>query len=640
MKNSIIFIVVDSLRKDFTLQNSKGFKSFADNGVFFDQLITHAPETFLSIGTHLTGIYPFKHRAGYKPIKNVLTMFDYLRPTHKLFTVAYHPPFGGSFNDSEYERDFGYIGKEQSRKLMWTNPDVSKIIEFLNNNKNNNVFVFAHFFTLRGIEKILCNSIDYLCEKGNIDEVMRGYREAVSRVDIQIHRLFECIKNRLEDYLFVITSDHGESFKLFDNHILGDTGIAWILHNGCRYDESINIPMILCGMDVPNGRVIKKQIRQIDVFPTIADILKLKLSSQIDGVSVKLDDELITETPVFIGRTSETFKRAVRMPEQNRFKFKLIYDNSSVELFDLSDDLKEQHNLSELMPKKTEELLSMCSEFFSKEEIDNRDIISKHSGWERLDDNWSTLKKRFNFFNIDEWRHKADKYDSILGVSSLQYITDLINMMYLNSSTTVLDVGVGTGAVSKHILDYTKNVYGVDISPSMLALTHKDIKTYIGFAEKLPFKDGMFEVVFGRQIYHNLDKHLEDAVKEAKRVLKPGGRFLIAEFIPPNDDLIEEWISLRINKEKRSLINIDDIINLLSKHDFKIVDTFRNAIRRSSLNNWLENWCESEELKNEMESKFVSASDEYKKAANFEISGNDLLFDMHYGIVCGMKEGQ
>ncbi len=633
MNKKIIFVVIDGLRKDFVSFGTQGLKKFIDNGTFFGHLITHSPETFSSIGTYLTGLYPFKHKSGCDGFKDALSLFDYLRPTHKLFMQAYHPPFGHSFTINEYEEKFGYIGEQRSRETMGLNPDISLTLKFLEENKEQQSFAYLHFFTLRFLEEILHNKIDFLSQQGRIDEIIDAYKESIQQVDKQIYRLWEFVKDKQDDYLVVITADHGESYKLYDNRILGDSGAAWASHNGCRYEEAINIPLILYGSDTPKNNIIKKQVRQIDIFPTIAKNLGLIIHTPIDGEYIELNDDKIIEKPVFVFSTHETLKKAVCMPDG----FKLIYDLTTIELFNLKNDPKEQTNLAETMSDKVKEIMAVSADIFIKSELTKRDIISKYCGWERLEDNWEIMKDRFCRLNIDDWRNKAKKYNEITGVNSKQYRCDILNQMQLKKEQQVLEVGIGTGIASKYLLQVTPNVFGVDISPTMLSLVDKDIKTYIGLADKLPFKDKFFDVVFGRQIYHNLNEQLDLAIIEAKRVLKDKGKFIIAEFIPPEESFAKEWNLLRVNHEKRSFNNLQSIINVFEKHQFSNILTKIGVIKQASLNNWLDNWCESKTIKDWIYSKFLSASEAYKDKINFKIVDNDILFDMHYGIVSGEK---
>lgn len=94
----------------------------------------------------------------------------------------------------------------------------------------------------------------------------------------------------------------------------------------------------------------------------------------------------------------------------------------------------------------------------------------------------------------------------------------------------VLDLGCGDGKISKFLQDSMGvDIEGVDISPEAVRKCKSlGIKAVVADAEdKLPFKDGIFDVVFwGDNIEHLFNP--EDCGKEIKRVLKPGGRLILS----------------------------------------------------------------------------------------------------------------
>ena len=81
----------------------------------------------------------------------------------------------------------------------------------------------------------------------------------------------------LEDTLFVIVGDHGESF--------GEHGL--FVHNSSMYEEEITVPLVFWSDD---GRLAHHFIptsRQIDIAPTIADLLGMMNSTvPVQGVSL------------------------------------------------------------------------------------------------------------------------------------------------------------------------------------------------------------------------------------------------------------------------------------------------------------------------------------------------------------------
>ena len=135
-----------------------------------------------------------------------------------------------------------------------------------------------------------------------------------------------------------------------------------------------------------------------------------------------------------------------------------------------------------------------------------------------------------------------DQYDLMndfmsLGVHRL-WKKDLLNMMNPTSNQKLVDVACGTGDIAKLFLkNVNKNAEITCVDPNQGMLNKgkeklrnfKNLNWVAASAEKLPFKDNTFEfytISFGLRNTKNLNKTL----KEAFRVLKPGGRFLCLEF--------------------------------------------------------------------------------------------------------------
>ncbi|MGV1050064.1 MAG: class I SAM-dependent methyltransferase [Solirubrobacterales bacterium] len=100
-----------------------------------------------------------------------------------------------------------------------------------------------------------------------------------------------------------------------------------------------------------------------------------------------------------------------------------------------------------------------------------------------------------------------------------------------------LEIGSGTGYFSLNLvqLGVIERLTATDISPGMLkrlaatadALGLTEVKTVATEAERLPFEDGSFDLVFGHAVLHHVPD-LDRAFAEFRRVLRPGGMIAFA----------------------------------------------------------------------------------------------------------------
>ena len=145
-----------------------------------------------------------------------------------------------------------------------------------------------------------------------------------------------------------------------------------------------------------------------------------------------------------------------------------------------------------------------------------------------------------------------DKYDLMNDIISLGghriWKKQLINWLAPSSNKKLLDVACGSGDIIKIFNEYTKNsckIYAVDQNSKMISIGKKklkacnNIKWSVGRAEKLKFKDNFFDfytISFGIRNVSNINL----ALKEAYRVLKPGGRFMCLEFSKIQNEYLDK----------------------------------------------------------------------------------------------------
>eukprot|EP01134_Creolimax_fragrantissima_P001895 CFRG1895T1 len=177
---------------------------------------------------------------------------------------------------------------------------------------------------------------------------------------------------------------------------------------------------------------------------------------------------------------------------------------------------------------------------------------------EESDFGFTKVKTEEKYKHVREVFHNvADNYDVMNdlmsgGVHRL-WKDYFVSKLGPTPETRVLDVAGGTGDIAFRIIDQIDHsqrsfqsissslppVVVCDINTSMLRVgtqraeargySHESLSWVAGNAEKLPFEDNSFDaytIAFG---IRNVT-HIDAALREAHRVLKPGGRFLCLEF--------------------------------------------------------------------------------------------------------------
>lgn len=99
-----------------------------------------------------------------------------------------------------------------------------------------------------------------------------------------------------------------------------------------------------------------------------------------------------------------------------------------------------------------------------------------------------------------------------------------------------LDIGCGEGRVSRDLKERGHRTIGIDVTPAMVAAAREadpDGEYIVADASQLPFEDGAADIAVAFMSLMDVDD-MAAAVREAARVLEPGGRFVVAVVHPIN----------------------------------------------------------------------------------------------------------
>jgi len=145
----------------------------------------------------------------------------------------------------------------------------------------------------------------------------------------------------------------------------------------------------------------------------------------------------------------------------------------------------------------------------------------------------------------------AKKYDLMNDLMSFGthrlWKKNLIELINIQDSDKIIDVGSGTGDVTKIIHKKNPNVSitSIDLNFEMLKygknnfVNNKNINWINCNAEELPFQDDLFDKYIMSFCLRNIT-FIDKALSEAMRILKPGGTFFCLEFSTPQSPLVNK----------------------------------------------------------------------------------------------------
>ena len=118
----------------------------------------------------------------------------------------------------------------------------------------------------------------------------------------------------------------------------------------------------------------------------------------------------------------------------------------------------------------------------------------------------------------------ADEYER----TRPDYPAALLDLVPLGAEGAVLDLGAGTGKLTRVLARRYRDVTAVEPLANMRAILERvvpGVTALAGSAERIPLDDGSVDGVFAAQAFHWFDKPI--ALPEIARVLRPGGVFVI-----------------------------------------------------------------------------------------------------------------
>ena len=299
MQPNVFFLAVDSLRADAVFGDhiqTPNLDRIASRGASFHQCICTCTTTTPSFSSMLTGCYPPKHGVrglqGYRLNSGLTTM---AQAFHEAGYNTYAEVTGPLVKETGILRGFEHAHHRQAYKVAFFDWR-ERVVEMMKDLPSP-WFLMLHIWE---VHRPYRAPPDF---KKRNDR--GGYEAAVAATDEWLAPVFEAVG---DDALTIVTGDHGESYanSQLEQKMLRaarkarstfrfnkwlpavDKKLAGLAvgHGFALYEHLVRVPLLMAGPGVDPVQV-DQQVRHVDLFPTVAEIVGLPGPSGIDGRSLR-----------------------------------------------------------------------------------------------------------------------------------------------------------------------------------------------------------------------------------------------------------------------------------------------------------------------------------------------------------------
>ena len=137
------------------------------------------------------------------------------------------------------------------------------------------------------------------------------------------------------------------------------------------------------------------------------------------------------------------------------------------------------------------------------------------------------------------WQRAAAHYSATFVQATAGFVGELLDAGRVGAGIRVLDLACGPGLLAAAAAARGALPVGLDFSSAMIALAradHPGIRFEEGDAETLPFAAGSFDAVLSNFGIHHFPEPVK-ALREAYRVLGPGGRLAFTTWAAPAENI-------------------------------------------------------------------------------------------------------
>jgi arylsulfatase A-like enzyme len=387
---NVVFVLIDTLRADhlsgygYGRPTSPWMDQLARYGVRFADVDSQSSWTKCSMASLWTTLYP--PRSGVTQIEDVLPPAVQM-PAERLRAAGFQT--AGIWRNAWVGSNFGfnqgfdlYVRPSPSQspekmELRRRNPGVGAVIgtdedatlsalQFLDAHANDRFFLYVHYMD---VHQYVYDQAAADLQFGN--GLPDAYDSAINWVDRNVGTLMNHLDERglFKKTIFVVAADHGEGFT---EHGEG--------HARTLYREVTHVPWIIgLPFRLDHGIVVDSQVRNVDIWPTIFDLLGVPFDGPTDGRSVlplvvaSADGKSGSPPPneIALAYLDQTWGQRKADPAPvvavQKDSTRLIVSSKPerLELYDHTTDPTEQKNLAKEDPELAAELRTQADALLS-----------------------------------------------------------------------------------------------------------------------------------------------------------------------------------------------------------------------------------------------------------------------------------
>lgn len=311
---NVLFLAIDSLRADAVFGTeipTPNIDAYARQGSAFRGCVSTTTSTTPSFSSMLTGCYPPKHGVrglqGYRLNSSLTTMAEVFSAagyqTHAEATGPLLPQTGilRGFEDANHRQGYKVPFFE------WRDEVVGKMHSYVDP-----WFMMLHIWE---VHRPYRAPPDFTKRWDKA-----GYQAAVAATDEWLKPVYEACG---DNTIIVITGDHGEDYPdtPFEQKLIRLARKSrktlklksWLPaldqrfqslsvgHGFALHEHLVRVPLIISGPGVAQA-VVEDQVRHVDLFPTLCDLLGFDIPEEVDGRSLRplMEGGSLPEEPAYM----------------------------------------------------------------------------------------------------------------------------------------------------------------------------------------------------------------------------------------------------------------------------------------------------------------------------------------------------